>query len=96
MRWRGSRCPSLGCFALDAERELNGEDSNDMFRILLPPLRIQPPLIYRGRSGTWRFGGAEPMVYMCQSLEGSCNGVVWTMAMSWSQRSSRRHPAALF
>jgi hypothetical protein len=44
MQRRGSRCPFLGCFALDAERELNGEDSNDMFGILLPLLGSNLPL----------------------------------------------------
>ena len=35
------------------------------------------------------------MVYICRCLGGSCSGVVWTVAMSWSQRSSGRRPAAL-
>jgi hypothetical protein len=49
-----------GGSALGAELELfGGEDSNDLSRIVSvlssPLYRIQPPLIYRGRSGTWRF-----------------------------------------
>jgi hypothetical protein len=28
------------------------------------------------------------MVYMCWSPRGPCNGVVWTVAISWSRRSS--------
>ena len=40
--------------------------------------------------------GDEPMVYMRQSPGGSCNGALWTVAMSWSQRSLERRPAALF
>ena len=39
--------------------------------------------------------GDEPMVYMCQSLGGSCSGALWTVAMSWSRRSSGRRLTAL-
>jgi hypothetical protein len=42
MGWRGSRCPSLGCSTLGSELEQNDEDANDLFGIVLPPLRIQP------------------------------------------------------
>jgi hypothetical protein len=31
--------------------------------------------------------GDEPMVYMRRSLGGSCSGTLWTMAVSWSQKS---------
>jgi hypothetical protein len=43
VRWRSYRRPSLGCSALGAELEWNGEDANDLPRIVLPPLRIRPP-----------------------------------------------------
>jgi hypothetical protein len=103
VRWRSSRCPSLGCSALGTEHELNGEGSNDLSwnrptlsRIILPLLGSDLSLIYRGRSGTWQFGGVEPMVYMRRSLGGSCCSVMWTVAMLWSWRSSGHRPAALF
>jgi hypothetical protein len=40
--------------------------------------------------------GDESMVYIRWSLEGSCSGALWTMAVSWSQKSLGRRPAALF
>jgi hypothetical protein len=36
------------------------------------------------------------MVYMRWSLGGPCSDALWTMAVSWSQRSFGRSPAALF
>jgi hypothetical protein len=84
VRWRSSQCPSLGCSALGVELEWNGEDLNDMPRIVLLLLGSDLPFIYRGRSGTWWFGGVVPMVYMHQSPGGSCSGAVWTVAMLWS------------
>jgi hypothetical protein len=44
--------PSLGCSALGAELEWNGEDSNDLRGIVLPVLGSDLPIIYRGSSGT--------------------------------------------
>jgi hypothetical protein len=86
MRWRNSRCPSLGCSALGAELEWNGENSNDLSGIVLTLLGSNLPLIFRGRSGTWLFGRVEPVVYMRRSSGGSYSGVVWTMAMLWSKK----------
>jgi hypothetical protein len=40
---------------------------NDLFGIVLPLSRIRPPLIFQGRSGTWRFGR--------MSLWSTCVGV---------------------
>jgi hypothetical protein len=39
-----------------------------------PILGSDIPFIYRGRSGTWWFGGVEPMFYMRQSLGGCLLG----------------------
>jgi hypothetical protein len=55
--WRSSWCPSLGCSTLGAELEQNGEDANDLDRIVLPLLGSDLSLIYRDRLGTWQFGG---------------------------------------
>jgi hypothetical protein len=57
MRWRSSRCLSLGCSTLGAKQEsMVGEEWNDLSRIVLPLLDLTLPLIYRDRSGTWWFG----------------------------------------
>jgi hypothetical protein len=48
MWWRSSRCPSLGCSALDVELEWNGEDANDLRGIVLPHLGSDLPLIFQG------------------------------------------------
>jgi hypothetical protein len=60
-----------------------------------PSLGSDLSFIYRDRSGTWWFGGNEPMVYMYQSPGGSYSSALWTVVMSSTQRSSRHHPAAL-
>jgi hypothetical protein len=52
-----------------------------------PLLGSNFPLISQGRSGTWRFGRVEPMVYMHWSPGGSCSGAVWTVAMSWTEEA---------
>ena len=68
MQWRSSRCPSLGCSALDAEQERMDEEWNDLSGIILPPLGSDlTPYISRlvGYMAVWR--GVEPMVYMRQS-----------------------------
>ena len=96
MRWRSSRCPSLGCSALGAEQERMDEEWNDLSQIVLPPLGSDlTPYISREvmYMVVW---GVEPMVYMRRSLGGSYSGALWTMAMSWSQRSLGHHPATLF
>ena len=56
---RISRYFSQGGFALGAELELFDENSNDLIGIVLPLSRIRPPLLYRGRSGTWWFVGVS-------------------------------------
>jgi hypothetical protein len=40
-----------------AEQDWIGEEWNDLSRILLSLSGIRPPLISRGRLGTWQFGG---------------------------------------
>ena len=95
-RWRGSRCPSLGCSALGVELEWNGVDANDLSRIVLPLVGSDLSLIFRDRSGTWQFMGVEPMVYMRRSPGGSCSSALWIMVMSWSRTSPGRRSTALF
>ena len=49
--------PLSGCSALRAEQERISEEWDDLSWIVLPPLGSDLSLIYRDRSGTWRFGG---------------------------------------
>jgi hypothetical protein len=49
---------------------VEGLELNDLHGIILPPLGIRHCFIYRGRSGTWQFGGVEPMVYIRWSPRG--------------------------
>jgi hypothetical protein len=44
VRWRSSRCPSLGCSTLGAELEWNSEDSNDLRGSSFPSYDLTSPL----------------------------------------------------
>ena len=95
IRWRGSRCPSMGSPALSARQEQMEWNGMICLGSSSPSRSNLIPYItrYVGYMAVWV---DESTVYMCQSPGGSCSGALWTMVVSRSQRSLGHLSAALF
>jgi hypothetical protein len=96
MRWRSSQCPSLGCLALGAKQRPKG--GMEWNALSFPPRspKVRPYPLYKEIGQVHGGLGSESTVYMRWSLGRPCSDALWTVAVSWSQRSLGRRLTALF